>query len=131
MSDDDPQYTEAFNATLQWMWGDGYLSPGGPQEIAEMLRDVSIAGHDVLDIGCGLGAIDVELATTHDAGSVIGVDVESPLIEQAGARARDAGVDDRVRFQLIEPGPLPFDDASFDVAFTKDAIIHIPDKAAF
>jgi phosphoethanolamine N-methyltransferase len=28
------------------------------------------------------------------------------------------------------PGPLPFESASFDVVFSKDAIVHIPDKAA-
>ena len=29
------QYTDQFNTALQWMWGDGYLAPGGPEEIAE------------------------------------------------------------------------------------------------
>jgi hypothetical protein len=30
----------------------------------------------------------------------------------------------------LVPGPLPFESASFDVVFSKDAIVHIPDKAA-
>ena len=34
-------------------------------------------------------------------------------------------------FQLVEPGPLPFADQSFDAVFTKDAIVHIPDKPPF
>ena len=28
------------------------------------------------------------------------------------------------------PGPLPFTDASFDVVFSKDALLHVPDKDA-
>ncbi len=40
------------------------------------------------------------------------------------------GLAERVRFQLVEPGPLPFPDASFDVVFSKDAMVHIEDKAA-
>ena len=38
------QYTDQFNTALQWMWGDGYLAPGGPEEIAEMLKGLSIKG---------------------------------------------------------------------------------------
>ena len=124
------QYTDDVNATLQWMWGDGYLSPGGSEEVAAMLREVDVGGRHVLDIGCGLGAAAVELARKYGARSVLGVDVEPHLIEQARARAAAAGLSDRVRFRLIEPGPLPFEDAEFAMVFTKDAIVHIPDKAA-
>ncbi|MEM7255413.1 MAG: class I SAM-dependent methyltransferase, partial [Pseudomonadota bacterium] len=91
---------------------------------------VSLAGASVLDIGSGLGAVDVLLANTYGAAKVTGVDVEPHLIEHSKARAKAHGCDDRVSFQLIEPGPLPFADASFDAVFTKDAIVHIPDKDA-
>ena len=45
------QYTENVNAALQWMWGDGYLSPGGTEEVAAMLRGVDVGGRHVLEIG--------------------------------------------------------------------------------
>lgn len=125
------QYTESFNVALQHLWGDGFLSPGGPLEVAAMLEGVDVMGARVLDVGSGLGAAAVLLATEYGASSVVGVDVEAHLIEHATARAERAGVADRVSFTLIEPGPLPFDDGSFDVLFTKDAIVHIPDKPAF
>jgi ubiquinone/menaquinone biosynthesis C-methylase UbiE len=125
------QYNGAFNTALQWMWGDGFLSPGGPEEVATMLQDVDISGRKVLDIGSGLGAIDVLLVAQYGAASVLGVDVEAHLIDEARERASRAGVSEQVSFQLIEPGPLPFADNSYDVIFTKDAIVHIPDKAAF
>jgi ubiquinone/menaquinone biosynthesis C-methylase UbiE len=128
---DSGQYNQKFNTALQWMWGDGFLSPGGPEEVATMLEDVDIRGLKVLDIGSGLGAIDVLLALEYGAASVLGVDVEAHLIEEGRQRASRAGVSDQVRFQLVEPGPLSFADASYDVIFTKDAIVHIPDKAAF
>lgn len=122
------EYNEDFIAALQWMWGDGYLSPGGPQEVNELLRDINVGHWDILDIGSGLGAIDILLAQTHGAKSVTGIDIEQPLIDHARRRAAAAGMEDRVRFQLVEPGPLPFDDGCFDMVFSKDAIIHIPDK---
>jgi SAM-dependent methyltransferase len=37
---------------------------------------------------------------------------------------------DRIGYRLIEPGPLPLPDGSFDVVFSKDAIIHVADKSA-
>lgn len=125
------QYTEDFNTALQWMWGDGYLSPGGPEEVAEMLHDVAVSGCYVLDVGSGLGAIDITLVETYGANGVHGVDVEPHLIKHADQRAAKAGMQDRVKFQLIDPGPLPFANNTFDIVFSKDAIVHIPDKPAF
>lgn len=124
------QYPKAFTDALQFVWGEGFLSPGGPEEVAEMLEGINLSGKRVLDIGAGIGGVDVLLADTHGAAEVVGVDVEAPLIEEARARVAALGLSDRVRFDLVAPGPLPYPDASFDVVFSKDALVHIPDKAA-
>ncbi len=116
---------------LQHLWGDGFLSPGGPAEVATMLEGLDVTGLRVLDVGSGLGACAVLLARDYGAASVLGVDVEPHLIQHSAERAAANGLDDRVQFQLIEPGPLPLEDNAFDVVFTKDAIVHIPDKPAF
>lgn len=125
------QYNPKFNLALQWLWGDGFLSPGGPAEVAEMLRLVPVTGLSVLDVGSGLGAAAVLLADTYGATTVHGVDVEAHLIEESRERADKEGLADRVTFELIEPGPLPLADNAYDVVFTKDAIVHMPDKPAF
>ncbi len=96
-----------------------------------MLDGIDVNGLDVLDVGSGLGACAVLLAKQYGARSVLGVDVEAHLIEHSAERATANDLGDRLQFQLIEPGPLPLDDNSFDVVFTKDAIVHIPDKPAF
>jgi phosphoethanolamine N-methyltransferase len=124
------EYDEAMVAALELVWGEGFLSPGGPAEIAEILRGTSIAGKSVLDIGCGIGGIDLLLVDAYDAGHVIGIDIEAPNITLASKRAAQKGLSDRVSYRLVDPGPLPFADASLDVVFSKDAMIHIPDKDA-
>lgn len=124
------QYTENVNAALQWMWGDGYLSPGGFEEVVEMLRGVDVDGRDVLEVGSGLGAASVALVEKFGARGVLGVDVEPHLIEHSRERAAVAGLEGRVRFRLVDPGPLPLDDDAYGMVFSKDAIVHIPDKAA-
>ena len=37
---------------------------------------------------------------------------------------------DRVSIRRVSPGPFPFEDGAFDVVFSKDSMIHIPDKRA-
>ncbi len=124
------EYTDDFVAGLQWMWGEGFLSPGGEAEVATLLTGVDLTGKHVLDIGFGIGGIDVLLVKKHGAAHVTGIDVEPPLLPQAQAAVDRAGITDQVTFKIVTPGELPFPDASFDVVFSKDSMIHIPDKHA-
>jgi phosphoethanolamine N-methyltransferase len=115
---------------LQIMWGEGFLSPGGSAEIARLLEGSDIAGCALLDVGCGLGAIDEILVRDHRAASVVGIDVDPSLLTAMKARIERAGMTDRIRGLLVTAGRLPFDDASFDVVFSKDSLVQIPDKPA-
>jgi SAM-dependent methyltransferase len=116
---------------LEALWGEGYLSPGGNAETAMVLAGLDLTGKKVLDIGCGTGGatrfIHQQFAPAH----ILGVDVEAGVIATASERVALDGVTGEVAFQTIAPGPLPFADASFDLVFSKDAIVHIADKDAF
>ena len=74
------QYSRAFTDALQFMWGEGFLSPGGPEEVDDMLQGHDISGKRVLDIGSGLGGVDLLLVTRHGAAEVVGIDVDDQLI---------------------------------------------------
>jgi phosphoethanolamine N-methyltransferase len=124
------EYDATFVAGLEWMWGEGFLSPGGPAEVAEILRGIDLRGKRVLDIGCGIGGIDILLVQQHGAAHITAIDVEQPLLERAQAVAEQAGVAAAIDFVHVAPGPLPFDDERFDLVFSKDSMIHIPDKQA-
>jgi ubiquinone/menaquinone biosynthesis C-methylase UbiE len=128
MSTEDALYDDHAITFLEELWGDGYLSPGGPEEVARVLEGVDLAGRTVLDIGCGAGGITAALARDYGAAKVIGIDVEAPVCEAARAQAEKSGVADRVEIRLVEPGPFPFPDGSFEIVFSKDSIIHISDK---
>jgi len=124
------EYDEAMVAALELVWGEGFLSPGGPAEVEELLKGIVIAGKKVLDIGCGIGGIDLLLADTYGAQQVLGIDIGAPNIALAKARAARRGLADRVRYETVDGGTLPVADASFDIVFSKDAMIHITDKEA-
>jgi phosphoethanolamine N-methyltransferase len=124
------EYDASMQKFLQLVWGDGFLSPGGAAELAQLLDDSDVSGCRVLDIGCGLGAIDELLVSRHHAGSVVGVDIDPVLLARMQARIEHAGLSDRIRGRLVGAGPLPFADGSFDVVFSKDSLVQIPEKAA-
>ena len=114
---------------LEEIWGDGFLSPGGADEVARVLSNVDIEDKCVLDIGSGSGACAVLLVSEHKAARVIGIDVEDPVCEAANRRAKAAGFDHKIEILKVNPGPFPFNESTFDIVFSKDSIIHIPDKA--
>jgi ubiquinone/menaquinone biosynthesis C-methylase UbiE len=115
-------------AILERIWGKGWLSPGGPDEVARLLAGLDLRGKSVLDIGCGAGGIEIELIKTHGAGYVTGIDVEDSVLATARRYANEAGIFEKCGFVKVAPGPLPFPPQTFDVVFSKDSIVHIPDK---
>jgi phosphoethanolamine N-methyltransferase len=127
---DAAEYDDTAIRFLEALWGEGYLSPGGHEEVDRVVAGLDLSDKRVLDIGCGSGGIALHLVEAHDAGHVTGFDVEVPVIEAATRRAADRGLSARADFVHGRPGPLPFADAAFDVVFSKDALLHVPDKDA-
>jgi len=121
-------YSDNLITNLQLRWGGGFLSPGGSKELALMLEGVDIEGRTGLDFGCGIGGYDVLLVREHGAAKVVGIDIEQPVLERARGRAEMEELTHSLEFLKVEPGPLPFDDASFDFVFSKDSIVHLPNK---
>lgn len=127
---ENDSYDDGYNDFLAEVWGEGYLSPGGPEEVSRVIEGLDLNGAHILDIGCGTGAITLSLVLDHGAAHVTGIDIEAPGCATARKRASDAGAADRITIRQVEPGPLDFADQSFDIVFSKDSIIHIPDKGA-
>ncbi|MER8478692.1 methyltransferase domain-containing protein [Mesorhizobium sp. M1163] len=126
----EPEYDDTAIRFLEALWGDGYLSPGGPEEVDRVVEGLSLAGKTVLDMGCGSGGITLHLIERHRAAHLTGFDVERPVIETARKRAAARGLARRADFIQAAPGPLPFADGAFDVVFSKDALLHVANKDA-
>lgn len=84
----------------------------------------------VLDVGTGPGALAVAIARRRATCTVIGVDLAPEMLATAEARARDAGVGERVRFAVADAAALPLDDASVDVAVSTLSLHHWHDVPA-
>jgi SAM-dependent methyltransferase len=65
------------------------------------------AGARVADVGCGLGASTILMAKAFPASQFTGFDYHAESIEAARGRAEDAGVGDRVRFEVAPASGFP------------------------
>ena len=92
--------------------------------VAERLR----AGGRVADLGCGYGASTILLAQSFPEATVVGFDFHPESIDVARKRAADAGVADRVRFEVASAGDFPGTD--YDLVCVFDALHDMGDPVA-
>jgi SAM-dependent methyltransferase len=71
----------------------------------------------VLDVGCGPGGWLIETAQTYPAiTSLVGIDVNSKMVEYARTQADPLGLENRVQFTTMDAlRPLKFPSESFDL----------------
>lgn len=84
----------------------------------------------VVEVGSGPGELALEIARRLPGADVLGIDLAETMIDRARARAREDGVDGRVRFQLADAAAMPLEDASFDVAVSTLSLHHWADPGA-
>src|SRR3569832_1084946 len=101
------EYDDRMLKLLQIIWGDGFLSPGGPEAVRAIVAGLDLRDKTVLDIGCGLGSLDEVLAGEFGA-RVTGVDVAQLIAKLGQERIARSPLKERIALRLINPGPLPF-----------------------
>jgi 2-polyprenyl-3-methyl-5-hydroxy-6-metoxy-1,4-benzoquinol methylase len=82
-------------------------------------------GARVADVGCGHGASTILLAQSYPKSEFVGVDTHAASIETARRRARDAGVADRVRFEVA--GAQDFAGTGYDLVACFDCLHDMAD----
>jgi len=113
---------------LKTVWGEGFLSPGGTDEIDEVMKGIDASGKNVLDIGCGCGGAAIHFIKNHGAKSVLGIDTESLVIQRAERLAVKHDLSNFAKFSCVKPGPLDIPNESVDLVFSKEVFLHIPNK---
>ena len=94
----------------------------------EGAEDKLRAGARVADVGCGHGSSTLLLAAAYPASQVVGFDYHGPSVEQARERAVDAGLADRVSFEVA--GAADFPGEGYDLVAMFDALHDMPDPLA-
>jgi ubiquinone/menaquinone biosynthesis C-methylase UbiE len=86
------------------------------------------AGMRVLDVGSGVGGSTRYLASEFGC-RVAGIDLTPQYCQTAEALTRLAGIDGLVEFHCASALEIPFEDATFDLAWTQHVQMNIADKA--
>jgi ubiquinone/menaquinone biosynthesis C-methylase UbiE len=133
----EPQITEAFRTGSGFGWHEHdndvfvgceqFFRPGYAANLVSSwlpaLDGVEAklrAGALVADIGCGLGASTILMAAEYPGSRFTGSDYHEGSVELARKRAGDAGVADRVTFEVATASS--FSGAGYDLATTFDCL---------
>jgi SAM-dependent methyltransferase len=81
---------------------------------------------DVLDAGCGVGSIALDLAPTIAPGRIFGIDVDPEQIEVARKSAAERRIEN-AEFATASVYELPFDDESLDVVYANAVLFYLRD----
>jgi ubiquinone/menaquinone biosynthesis C-methylase UbiE len=133
----EPRITDAFRSGAGFGWHQhdtdvflgceqffrpGYIANLIPAWIPALdgVQDKLAAGATVADIGCGLGASTILLAEEYPNSRFTGSDYHDGSIELARKRAGEAGVADRVSFEVASASS--FTGSGYDLAATFDCL---------
>lgn len=109
---------------LAWL-GIGSSHPGGFPATKQNLDSLQIGPEDyVLDAGCGSGLTACHLAKAIGC-KLIGVDINSEMVEKACLRAEKEGVSHLVEFRIADVNNLPFADNSFDLVIGESITVFL------
>ncbi|GGM53584.1 type 11 methyltransferase [Longimycelium tulufanense] len=126
-------------SALMWISVGLYLHTtrrGKFQVWSRVLDDLDLRGDEqILDLGCGRGAVLLMAAQRLTTGRAVGVDLWRKVdqsgnsVEVTERNAVAEGVADRVELYTGDMRELPFSDAEFDVVVSSLAIHNIPPDA--
>jgi len=98
-----------------------------PMTAARMLGEIGGIREGIcIDIGCGTGALDIELAKRSKL-TIIGLDIDAEMKPLFDKRISEAGLQDRIRFVAGDAQDLPFEDDYADVIVSRGTLTFIPD----
>ena len=75
-------------------------APGSLASTGRAYQSIPHPVSTVLDIGCGPGMNALQLAEIAPQTNIVGIDLHTPFIDEANQRAADAGVSNRVSFEV-------------------------------
>jgi ubiquinone/menaquinone biosynthesis C-methylase UbiE len=124
MSRAEPRISEAFSKGGGMLWGEHdadlfvgterFFRPGYTAHLVGSwipslsgVEDKLKAGGKVADIGCGHGASTLIMAKAYPNSRFYGFDNHAPSIEHARRAAAEAGVSDRVQFEIADALSFP------------------------
>merc|ERR1712095_247574 len=126
----DGQYQRNGILRYERVFGKTYVSTGGETTTKDIVALANLKpGMRVLDIGCGTGGSAFFMAK-HYGAEVLGIDLSDNMLAIANEHKREMRkeVQNLVTFRFLDATLAHFPAETFDVVYSRDAIMHIADK---
>ena len=131
MSNVDPEEIARFDAVAARWWDpDGEMRPLhdlNPVRLAYVEGNGSLAGREVLDVGCGGGLLSEAMARR--GARVTGLDLAADVLDVARAHASDAGLEVSYLLESAEDHAR-HRAAHYDIVTCMEMLEHVPDPTA-
>ncbi|CAN8240139.1 unnamed protein product [Cochlearia groenlandica] len=139
-TDKVPDFVDTFYNLVtdiyEWGWGQSFhFSPSLPKISdkdatrihEELASDLIIAkpGHKILDVGCGVGG-PMRAIASHSKANIVGITINEYQVNRAKLHNRKAGLDSLCDVVCGNFLNMPFDDNTFDGAYSIEATCHAP-----
>ncbi len=142
------EFYDASSRLWEQIWGEhmhhGYYGKNGNYRLdrrqaqVELIEELLIwagyaennAPEKIIDVGCGIGGSTLHLAQKF-ASKATGITLSPVQAFRAKERAAEAGLDDRIRFEVANALEMPFQDDTFDLVWSLESGEHMPDKSKF
>lgn len=85
----------------------------------------------VVDVGCGIGGSSRHIVRKYEGSTAQGITLSPYQANRGNELAKEQGVADRASFQVADALNMPFEDSTFDLAWSLESGEHMPDKQKF
>ena len=115
----------------RWVAAPGFRERRNQESTALLLARLGVTGgENVLEIGCGTGALTVPLAAAvGDNGRLVAVDISEPMIGVARQRVEERGLHN-VKLLLGDAQVFEFESAAFELATSRMGVMFFANPAA-
>ena len=142
------EFYDASSGLWEQIWGEhmhhGYYGRNGNYKldrrqaqielVEELLRwsdcNNNNPPENAIDVGCGIGGSTLHLAQKFGCNAT-GITLSPVQASRAKERAQEAGLDNKVKFEVANALDMPFADNSFDLVWSLESGEHMPDKEKF
>jgi len=85
----------------------------------------------VVDVGCGIGGSSRHIVNKYPGCTAQGITLSPYQAKRGNELAKEQGLEDRASFQVADALNMPFEDNTFDLAWSLESGEHMPDKSKF
>lgn len=121
----EPELMEDLQQAIAY--GNADFSASNRLFVKYISNDLQKQVHKIMDIGCGTGNVDIELALEFTGASIVAIDGSAEMVKLALERVKDYNLEQRVGVLEQKIPGINLEPGGWDLVLSKDMLHHLPD----